>query len=422
MIKWDAKSQEKRRWMVMLFIGTSALYASRTSVPLLIPAITKELNWSKKDSGTILSSFFWGYTLTQVMGGYVSDRVGGLRVIQAAAVGWSLFTFWMPHIITLFSDKGQAVNFIVLTRILHGALQGVHFPSVSSLTSRHLGELERASFFSVATSGSAVGTLLTGTVGSCVLDYFGWHAVFYAIGLFGIGWTLVLRHYALAATRRKATIISLPLKLQPSYGRDNVPVPWIRLFRKASFWSCVFGHACQNNCFFLLLSWLPSYFHDTFPTAKGWLVNMVPWLFSIPCTFLGKWLSERLIVRGCSVTTTRKVVETVGLGTQAAALLLIGHARSYQWALACMTLAVSASGFHNNAILVNPQDLAPAHAGSVFGLMNTVGAVPGFLGVYLAGFILDLTKSWSAVFRTTAAINALGCAVFLAFGSAEAIA
>lgn len=35
------------------------------------------------------------------------------------------------------------------------------------------------------------------------------------------------------------------------------------------------------------------------------------------------------------------------------------------------------TGFHNNAVVVNPQDLAPAFSGSVFGLMNTVGAIPG---------------------------------------------
>lgn len=35
------------------------------------------------------------------------------------------------------------------------------------------------------------------------------------------------------------------------------------------------------------------------------------------------------------------------------------------------------TGFHNNAVIVNPQDLAPAYSGSVFGLMNTFGAIPG---------------------------------------------
>lgn len=47
-------------------------------------------------------------------------------------------------------------------------------------------------------------------------------------------------------------------------------VLWIYFFR-----SCVIGHACQNNCFFLLLSWLPTYFHDTFPDAKVKLKNIL---------------------------------------------------------------------------------------------------------------------------------------------------
>jgi ACS family sodium-dependent inorganic phosphate cotransporter-like MFS transporter 9 len=86
-----------------------------------------------------------------------------------------------------------------------------------------------------------------------------------------------------------------------------------------------------------------------------------------------------------------------------------------------MTVAIAATGFHNNAILVNPQDLAPKHSGSVFGLMNTVGAVPGFMGVYLAGYILETTNSWAAVFQITAALNMFGCLVFLMFGSGNAI-
>ena len=42
-----------------------------------------------------------------------------------------------------------------------------------------------------------------------------------------------------------------------------------------------------------------------------------------------------------------------------------------------MTLCLFCAGFHNAAVLVNPQDLAPKHSGSVFGIMNAVGAIPG---------------------------------------------
>ena len=44
-----------------------------------------------------------------------------------------------------------------------------------------------------------------------------------------------------------------------------------------------------------------------------------------------------------------------------------------------MTFTIAGSGFHNSAILVNPSDLAPKHSGSVFGFMNTIGAIPGKL-------------------------------------------
>lgn len=128
---------EKRVWFITLLTGTCMLYSTRTTMPLLVPAVASAQKWSKTDSGTVLSSFFWGYTLTQVMGGYFSDRFGGQRVILLAAIGWSLITFLMPTIIwSAASFKSYAIPIIVTIRILNGALQGVHFPSMISLTSQ----------------------------------------------------------------------------------------------------------------------------------------------------------------------------------------------------------------------------------------------------------------------------------------------
>ena len=44
-----------------------------------------------------------------------------------------------------------------------------------------------------------------------------------------------------------------------------------------------------------------------------------------------------------------------------------------------MTICIFFAGFHNSAVIVNPQDLAPKHSGSVFGIMNAAGAIPGNL-------------------------------------------
>ncbi len=118
------RRREKYAWFVTLLAGTTALYASRTTVPLVAPSASASLRWSKTETGTVLSSFFWGYALTQVLGGYLGDRFGAERVLLAAGVGWGLITFWFHRIVYLFEDRDSSLNVIVLSRVLWGAFQG----------------------------------------------------------------------------------------------------------------------------------------------------------------------------------------------------------------------------------------------------------------------------------------------------------
>ena len=62
--------------------------------------------------------------MTQIMGGYLSDRLGGDKVLMSAATGWALITFWTPQIIHLFSDKSLAFTVIIISRIMLGCFQG----------------------------------------------------------------------------------------------------------------------------------------------------------------------------------------------------------------------------------------------------------------------------------------------------------
>lgn len=60
------------------------------------------------------------------------------------------------------------------------------------------------------------------------------------------------------------------------------------------------------------------------------------------------------------------------------------------WAtVALMSLAVTAVGAIYSGHYVNPIDLAPNFAGTMSGIVNTVGNVPGFLAPLAAGYITD---------------------------------
>ncbi|CAG2215404.1 unnamed protein product [Mytilus edulis] len=416
--------------------------------------MAKEFDWDKTQSGSILGCFFWGYTMTQFLGGYLSDKVGGDVVVPIAACFWSILTFWTPQFAYLSTDKYVTLHILVLSRVLLGMFQGFYMPSVTSLIG-HFIEGPHKSFYtpiiaagqyfgfplsqckfhhikksfeherltySFICSGSHLGTLISGSIGSILLERYGWQSVFYFVGVCSILWMLGMRYILIAKHRKKylpfimaENLADKPIK------KDQEKVPWLTLFVKPAFWGLLVGHFSHANSFFILLSWAPTYFHENYPNAKGWVFNVVPWIVSMFSSVFSGWLADHLLEKGYSVTFVRKFIETISLGGTALGLILLSYMTTFGGALFCMAIAVACCGFHNSGILVNPQDIAPKHAGSVFGIMNMAGAIPGFVGVYMAGHILEATKSWAAVFNQTAGVCIFGCIVYLLFGTGKRI-
>lgn len=55
------------------------------------------------------------------------------------------------------------------------------------------------------------------------------------------------------------------------------------------------------------------------------------------------------------------------------------------------------------------------------GLMNIAGALPGFIGVYVAGYLLESSHGWSQVFNLTGALCLVGVVVYSAIGTGKQI-
>lgn len=65
---------ECQAWTGTLLLGTCLLYCARVSMPVCAVSMSQDFGWNKKEAGIVLSSFFWGYCLTQVVGGHLGDR------------------------------------------------------------------------------------------------------------------------------------------------------------------------------------------------------------------------------------------------------------------------------------------------------------------------------------------------------------
>jgi MFS family permease len=68
-----------------------------TSMPAsLLPIKEGKFDWSRTTQGLILSAYFYGYILTQILSGWLSMKYGPKIVLTIGVLGGSLFTLLTP--------------------------------------------------------------------------------------------------------------------------------------------------------------------------------------------------------------------------------------------------------------------------------------------------------------------------------------
>ncbi len=413
---WQQKTRIK--WTILLFIGCVLVYSVRTSMSIAVTAMSGELGWNKQVSGMVLSSFFAGYVTTNILGGYLADRFLGERIILYGALLWATMNVMVPIVAKypyfMFSSNTFAV---LAARFLTGVGQGMHFPSMTSIVTRRNSVVERSLVWSFTISGSAVGTIFSGFTGSFMIERFGWPSLFLATGFMTYLWIFVLKTFVNQTLEREKVID----KKNSKSGTTREKVPYLLLFSKPPVWALLIVYFCNNLCFYNLLSWLPVYFHETFPKSKGWVFNVVPWLSSFIVSIFAGLVSRKLLSYKFSVTFVRKLCTSIALFGGGTFLLLLDFVETFEQALFLMTVILGIMSFSNCGPVQNSQDLAPKHAGSLYGVMNTAGAFSGIVGVYLSGYLLETFGKWSAVFHLSSGACFFGGLVFLLFGTGERI-
>ena len=363
-----------------------------------------QFGWTETQKGLVLSSFFIGYILLMVASASLANRYGGRLVLGVAVIWWSLFTALTPPAALL------SLPALVCTRIALGLGEAAVFPASINLIGRWVPPLNRSRAVALLTSTVYLGTVFSLPMTGWLVRNFGWPVPFYAFGAAGLVWAVLW----FAGIRGSSGS-------EPPASTVRVAIPWSKLARSSAVWAIVVAHFCNNWALYVLLAWLPSYFKSTFNVtiANAGLLSAAPWLASfLMANVAGHW-ADYLLRSGRSATFVRKLMQTIALGGTAIFLLQLPGTGSVTAGAVLMCCATGSLAFGMAGFAPNSFDIAPRVADVIWGISNTFATLPGIVGVFVTGWLVDRTGSFSAPFFLMAGIVLVGAAVYLAFASGE---
>lgn len=420
----DTEGSGWQRWAVVFTIFLAFILCNMDKVNMSVAVIpmAKELGWSATDRGLVSSSFFWGYSLTQIPAGYLATRLGGARVLLAGVLLWSLGTLIAPPA----TQYGLAA--LCATRVLVGLGEGLAPSAATNVMANTIPVRERAravsTVFGGLDVGSACGLLLCGPL----IAHYGWPSVFYVFAGLGFIWCLAWPRLKIPFLRSSS---QHPINEQKAAESEEEPakVPYGSFMKSPAVWAIICAHFCFNWGYYTLLAWLPSYFELALglDVAKSSVLTLIPYLAMSSMTPLVGPVADGMVGRGMSVTRTRKICQGVSFLGPALCMLACakltpaaGAAFNAPLLVGILSLAFALGAWARAGLYCNHQDLSPKYAGALLGITNTFGAFPGVLGVTSAGILLDMTNSWAlALFLPTAACQIIGLIVYSLLASSE---
>jgi MFS transporter, ACS family, solute carrier family 17 (sodium-dependent inorganic phosphate cotransporter), other len=404
----DGTNAWPHRYTVVLACSFALLiaYVDRVNISVAALAMQRQFGWTESVKGTVLASYFVGYVFMQVVGGWLAHRFGGERVLVVSLFTWSICTALTPFFAHLWFPLLLAV------RIGLGVGEGPLNPAAFNIFARNVPAQERARAVAFFAGSGYVGNIVALVSTGALITRYGWESAFYLFGAIGLIYTIILPRLLGDTTRDVAKHDTRSLLA-------GEPVPWTTLLRLGPFWALTFAFFCTCWVFYVLLLWMPSYFSRAYglKISSTGLYSLAPWLVMIVVQNLAGWFSDRILRRGASVTMIRKVLTGVGMFGTGAMLMTVHSAATAPQALLLLCVAMGFLALAFTGEVPNVFDIAPRYADVLFSILNTFGTVPGIVGVWLTGLLVQATHSFDSSLGLAGALTLLGGTVYLIFGT-----
>ncbi|MFC5603434.1 MFS transporter [Sporosarcina koreensis] len=372
--------KQRNMILLLLFIGWAIGNFDRYFINYAVLSITKDLQLNPTSTGLILSSFFAGYALMQIPGGWLADRLGSRRVLIVSVLMWSIFTALTGAVWSLAS--------MIIIRFFFGIGEGGFQPSSSKLISQTFPTDKRAWAMSIMLSSGGIVSLIVPLLSAYMLTTIGWRISFLILGGIGIIITILFWIFVRLPANLKEEQLKPSGDSQQGIFKQVLKTPiMLNLFiAYYSIYAINWG----------LATWLPTYLVNVRGLdliSLGW-AQTVPGLAMIFAMFLSGYVIDRLPLG------KEKVIGAISCVAVGILLYLMFNAPSVTMFVAYQTIVILFISF---VMLLLPaiilKRLPSAVTGTSMGIANTGGQLAGFITPLAIGFIVQtFNGSYNAAF------------------------
>jgi sugar phosphate permease len=390
------RRERRKRWFYLLpavFVTFSLAYLDRANYGLGAAAgLAETLHITGSQSALLGSLFFLGYFGFQVPGINYARRHSGTLIVFAALILWG----------TLAALTGVIRQFWLLAadRFLLGVAESIIFPAMLVLITRWFLRRERARANTLLMLGNPVTVLWMSVITGYLIAAFGWQKTFIIEGLpsvlWAFVWLLVIRDKPSDAPWMAADSSAT---LEQELAQEQVALPRVGNLREAFGRRDVLALSAVYFSWSLgvygFVLWLPTIIRKgiSIGIEKTGLLAAVPYLLAAILMFLVSYVSDRTMLRRALVWPCLTIA-----GAALFTSFLVED-RSFWMTYSALILAGGVMYAPYGSFFAFISDIIPKTVlDEVLALVNSSGALGGFVGTWIVGVLQARTGRSAAGF------------------------
>src|SRR5215471_5875614 len=384
----------KGAWRItfLLFLFMLVNFADKIVVGLAGVPIMNELKLEPEQFGLLGSSFFFLFSISAIVVGFIVNRVPTRWVLLALALIWALAQFPMVGTIGFTT--------LLICRIILGAGEGPAFAVATHAIYKWFPDEKRTLPTAILTQGSAFGVILAVPALNFLIVHYSWHYAFGALGAVGLlwvaAWLALGEEGPLVETR--ASVASEP------------KIPYFQLLTSRTFIGCcaaTFGAAWALT---LGLTWFTPFIVNGlgFSQQQAGFISILPWVFGAAVVLLSGWISQALMARGVSTRAARGVLGAAPLMVGGAIMLMMPYVHGSSLQIAFLVVG---SGLCGSIYVVCPPmigEFTPvSQRGAAIAIYGAVYTLAGIIAPAVMGSTIQHSASLLEGYFTGFTINAV---------------